>query len=168
MAYKNQFPLELSGKITYIGPDDYITIGDDEKLKIVAIIEAEGENEEGDEVEFAMWGEKAEKLAAVEVGARVRLKGNIKSRWIDRKDGQGQFSATEITCWYLEELREEKRGTNYKKEANERRAGGRDAAQGDAGKRQAGGQRGSNERNETPKREDGRAERTGSGRTPRR
>ena len=162
MAYKNQFPVEITGILKWVSNDEYIQIGDDEKLKLTAILEAEGENEEGDEIEFAMWGEKADRLAGMEIGARLRLKGSLKSRWIDRKDGQGQFSATEVTCWYIEELKEEKQGTNYRKQAEEKRAGGRDAGRGDAGKRDT-----ANNRNETPKRDAAPAERTGPARTSR-
>ena len=169
MAYKNQFKVELKGRLTFVGPDDYIQIGDDEKLKIVASLECtDGNEEEGDEVEFCMWGEKAEKLAACQVGDEIHLKGNVKSRFIDRRDGQGHFTATEITCWYLDVKKEEKNGRNYKKDAEENRgAGGRDG-RADAGKRQSATERTRSDERETPKRDAAPGARIGSGRSPNR
>ena len=137
---KNRIEVYLK-KVTLVEVtnDQYINIGGDDKRKIDFIVSANGEHPQNDELQICAWGKAAERILDNEDGEVLDLKCNVSSRWIDKANGEGQFVSTELTCFFVEKHKEEKRGefTERTQSANGRASGnGRASSETDKKKEQ--------------------------------
>ncbi len=100
MAYKNNFKVQFTARLDSITFDDYVKLGDGgETLKVTAIVEAVGDETNGDLLEVNAWGEKGEFMHDLQDGDLVDLKCNIRTRFVEGKNGQ--FSSTECTAYFV-------------------------------------------------------------------
>lgn len=101
MAYKNNFKFAFTARLNSITYDDYVNLGsgDGEILKVTAIFEAVGDEMDGDMLEVNAWGEKGEFLHDLNDGDLVDLKCNIRTRFVEGRNGL--FSSTECTAYFV-------------------------------------------------------------------
>ena len=123
MAYKNQLTFLLKNvQLVEVIKDEDIEIGNDVKRKITAVVSATGKEQNSDELEIFCWGKVADKMDDFSDGTFLDLECTAKTRWVDRSDGDGQFSATDVTAFYVGEHKEERPRAESRGRSTERTA----------------------------------------------
>lgn len=115
MAYRNQFLVKISGTLVEVLSNELIDFADETRQKITFVVAADGPEKQSDELLVAAWGKVAERVLEVQDGEQISLKCTAKTRWVERNDGEGTFSSTELTANYVgeekaQELEQKERG----------------------------------------------------------